>query len=118
MEGTTGGGARFFHGICRKKVEDLSDETSATKSLLDVIAFQIDVRVDFVRDAVVSLVAFESNIMSRRSDPKSFSIYREWRLPNTEMVARTDDIDGFGVSPAVVLRSEEHTSELQSPYVI
>src|SRR6266566_8231447 len=53
----------FLHRVVRKKMHYLSNEARAGKSFLNVIAFGVDVRIDFVRDAVVALIAFESDIV-------------------------------------------------------
>ena len=88
-------------------MDDLGDESGAGKSFFDVIALQVDVRINFVRDAVVTLIALETNIVSRRADPQRFAVHGERRFPEAKVIARSDDADGFGVRPAVILRPAE-----------
>src|SRR5262249_61463496 len=107
MERAACGGFCFFHWIVGKKVCDLSDETRARKSFFNVVTLEVDVRVNFVSDAVVALVALETDVVGRGADPDGFTIHREWRLPHAKMIARGDDGDGFGVGPAVILWSAE-----------
>ena len=82
MERASGRGTCFSHGIPGKKVEDLSDQTGTAKRFFNVITLKVDVRINFVSDAVVSFIAFESDIVSRRANPKRFAIYCEARFPD------------------------------------
>src|SRR5467141_4507916 len=105
MERAAGGGLGFFHGFVREEVGDFCDEASACERFFDVLALEVDIRIDLVSDAVVALVAFESNVVSSGADPKRFAVNLEGRFPNAEMVARSDHADGLSVGPAVILRA-------------
>ena len=94
-------------GIVRKKMEYLRNEAGTAKSFFHIVTFQIDVRIDFVGEAVIPFVAFESDIVSRRADPQRFAVHGEWRLPNAQMITGPDDVYGFGVCPAIILRTAE-----------
>src|SRR6266481_4742022 len=107
MEGTAGRGPCFLHGIPRKKMEDLRDQAGAAESFLHVVTLQINVRIDFVSEAVVTFVAFEPNIVSRSADPQRFAVACESRFPNTQMIAGPDHIDRLGMRPAIILRTAE-----------
>src|SRR5437016_5808458 len=100
-----GGGLGFFHGIVGKEVGDLGDEARRSKSFFDVIALEIDIGIDLVGNAVVALIAFESDVVGGGADPQGFAIDLEVRFPDAQMVARSDDTDGFSVCPAVILRA-------------
>ena len=66
------------------------DEAGAAKSLLNVIALGVDVRIDFVRHAVVAPIAFESDVVRRSADPSGLPIHLKWRFPDTKVIARCD----------------------------
>src|SRR5258706_1859137 len=107
MESAAGGGLGFFHGFFGEEMRDFCDEAGGRESFLDVVTLEVDVGIDFVGDAVVALVALESDIVSSGTDPKGFAVDLEGRFPNAQMVARSYDTDGFSVGPAVILRTAE-----------
>ena len=107
MEGAAGGGFGFLHGIFGEEVSDFGDEAGGGKSLLDVIAFEVNIGIDFVREAVVALIALEADIVSGGADPNHLPVQREGRLPDAQVIAGFDDLDGFGVGPAIILRAAE-----------
>src|SRR5579863_6520051 len=107
MEGAAGGSFCFLHRIVRKKVREFGDQAGAGKSFFDVVAFEVDVGIDFVSEAVVALVAFESDIVSGGANPESFAVDGERRLPDAQMIASFYDVDGLSVSPAVILWTAE-----------
>src|SRR5260370_27892625 len=88
-------------------MRDFCYQAGGRESFLDVVTLEVDVGIDLVSDPVVALVAFESDIVSSGADPKRFAADLEGCFPNAQMVARSDDTDGFSVGPAVVLRSAE-----------
>src|SRR5258706_12895229 len=104
---TAGRGFGFLHRVVRKKMHHLSNEARAGKSFPNVIAFGVDVRIDFVRNAVVALIAFESDVVRRSADPDGAAVYRKRSLPYAEMVARRDGGKRLRVRPAVILGSPE-----------
>src|SRR5713101_8021509 len=73
MEGAAGGGLGFFHGFLGEEMRDFRDEAGGRESFLDVVTLKVDVGIDLVSDAVVALVAFESDIVSSGTDPKRFA---------------------------------------------
>jgi len=105
MKGAAGGGLGFFHGFFGEEMRDFCDEAGGRESFLDVVALEVDVGINLVSDAVVALVAFESDVVSSGADPKRFAVNLEGRFPNAEMVARSDHADGLSVGPAVILRA-------------
>ena len=98
-------GLGFLERVVRQKMGDRGDEAGGAQRFLDIVAFEVDVRIDFVGDAVVALVALESDIVRRGAHPKGPAAHQEWRFPNAQMIARTDDGDGFGMGPAIILRT-------------
>src|SRR5207244_6251273 len=80
-----------------------SDEARGGESLFNVVALEIDIGIDLVGDAIVALVAFESNVMRGGADPQCLPFHLERCFPDAQMVARSDDAEGFGVRPAVIL---------------
>ncbi len=58
-------------------------------------------------DAVVALVAFEPDVVGGGADPGHLAVDFERCFPDAQVIARCDDLDGFGVSPAVILRTAE-----------
>src|SRR5437762_5091364 len=107
MKRAAGRGPGFFHRIVWKKMHRLFDEAGAAKSFLNVIAFGVDVRIDFVRDAVVAPIAFESDVVRRSADPNGLSVHLKWRFPDTQVIARCDHGNRLRVRPAVILRPAE-----------
>jgi len=55
---------------------------------------EIDIGIDLVGDAVVALIAFESDIVRGGADPQGFAVDLERRFPDTQVIARPDDTDG------------------------
>src|SRR5207245_10000591 len=107
MESAGGGGLGFFHGFVGEKMRDFCDEAGGRECFLNIVAFEVNVGIDLVSDAVVALVPFESDVVSSGTDPKRFAANLEGRFPDAQMVARSDDADGLSVGPAVILRAAE-----------
>src|SRR6266853_949054 len=105
MKSTACCSLRFLHGLVRQEVGDLCNEARGSESIPNVVALEVDIGIDLVCGAVVALVAFESNIMRGGAHPQRFSFHLERRLPNAQMVPRSDDTDGLGVRPTVILRA-------------
>src|SRR3989442_4999349 len=103
MESAAGGGLGFFHGFVREKMRDFCDEAGGRECFLNIVAFEVNVGMNLVSDAVVALVPFESDVVSSGTDPKRFAANLEGRFPDAQMVARSDDADGLSVGPAVIL---------------
>jgi len=78
-------------------VRDFGDESGGRERFFDVFALEVDVGIDLVGDAVVALVAFESDVVRGGADPERFTFDLERGLPDAQMVARSDDADGLGV---------------------
>src|SRR5581483_3563946 len=87
VEGAAGGGARFAHGVFGKKESVLGDEAGSDEGFLNVVAFEVDIGIDFVGDAVVALVALEANVMGGGADPEGLAIDGERRLPDAQVIA-------------------------------
>lgn len=107
VEAAASGGLGFFHGVVRREVGDFGDKASGAKGLLNVIALEINVGINLVGDAVVALVAFEADVMRGGADPERLGVDRKGRFPDAQVIARSDDGDGLGMSPAVVLLAAE-----------
>ena len=105
MECAAGSSLCLLHGAVRKEVSDLCDQASGSESLFNVIPLEVDVGIDLVGDAAVALVTFETDVVGGSADPQRFSIDLERRFPDTQVITRPDDTDGFGMGPAVILRS-------------
>src|SRR5258708_35121850 len=86
MEGATGGGLGFFHGISGEKVSEFGDEARGGESFFDVVALEIDIGIDFVGDAVVALIAFESDIVSGGADPQRCTLDLERSFPYAPVI--------------------------------
>src|SRR5258708_26466965 len=97
MESAAGGGLGFFHGFFGEEVRDFRDQAGGRESLLDVVALEVDVGINLVSDAIVTLVALESNIVSSGTDPKRFAVYVEGRFSDAEMVGRSSAAGGLSV---------------------
>src|SRR5208282_6118790 len=97
MEAAAGGGFGLLHGIFWEDVRDFRDQACGSEGFFDVVAFEIDIGIDFVCKAVVALIFFEADVVSGGADPKSSAIEVKWGFPNAQMVSRRDDGDGFGV---------------------
>src|SRR5262249_56901300 len=85
----------FLHRVVREKPHDLRDKARTGKSFFHVVAFRIDVRIDLVRDAVITLVAFETNVMRRRPNPNRSAANLKWRFPYTQVIARRHNGNWF-----------------------
>src|SRR3979409_743742 len=107
MKGSAGGGLGFLQRIFGKEVGNFGDEARRRERFFDILAFEVDVGIDLVGDAVVALVEFETDVVGCSADPKRFALDLDGSSPNAQMVARSDDADGLGVGPAVVLRPAE-----------
>src|SRR5260370_38440069 len=107
VKGAAGGGLGFFHGFFGEEMRDFCDDAGGRESFLDAVALEVDVGINLVSDAVVALVALESDVVSSGTDPKCFAVDQEGRFPDAQMVARSDDADGLSVGPAVILRAAE-----------
>ena len=73
----------MFQRIFGKEVKQFGNEAGADESSFEVIAFEVDIGIDFVSDAIASLVAFEADIVSGGADPERFAIHGERRFPDT-----------------------------------
>src|SRR5260370_5369656 len=103
MEGSAGGGLGFFHGIVGEKVSEFGDEARGGESLSAVVGLEVDIGIDLVGDAVVTLIAFESDIVSGGADRQRCTFDLERRFPYAQVIARSDDAEWFSVGPAVIL---------------
>src|SRR5258707_5617497 len=119
MERAAGGGSCFLERVGGQDMGDLGDQAGGGEGFLDVVALEVDIGIDLVSHTIVALVALEADVVGSGADPKSLHIDLKRRFPDAQVIARSHDLDGFGMRPAVILRtaeerSEEHTSELQS----
>src|SRR5260370_12246827 len=87
MEGAAGGGLGFFHGIVGEKVSEFGDEARGGESFFDVVALEVDIGIDLVGDAVVTLIAFESDIVSGGAAPHRFPLYLALSFPFPTVIA-------------------------------
>ena len=75
MKRAAGGGFGFLHGIVRARKWEISATSPVLARVFShVVALEIDVRIDFVSDAVVALIAFEADVVSRRAYPQHFAV--------------------------------------------
>src|SRR5580704_4149247 len=107
MERAAGGGLCFLHWILRQEVRHLSVESGTGQSFLDVVAFEIDIGIDFVRQSVVTLILFEANVVRGGANPNHAAFYGERSFPDAQVIAGSHHGDGFGMSPAVILLTTE-----------
>src|SRR6266850_2609807 len=105
VKGAAGGGLGFLERIVGEEVRDLGYKAGRRERFFDVVALEIDVRIDLVGDAVIALVAFESDVVRGGANPERFALDLEWSFPNAQMVARPDDANGLSVRPTVILRA-------------
>src|SRR5579863_5697101 len=105
VERTTSSGRSFFHWVFGKEVRNFHDSPGAGESFFDVVALQVNIRIDFVGYAVVTVIALEADIVSGGADPDHLAVDGEGRPPDAQMIARFHDADGFGMCPAIILRS-------------
>ena len=69
MEAAARGCPGLLHGVGRQNVSDLGDQAGGGEGFFHVVAFQVDIGVDFVCEAVVPLVSFKPDIVSGCADP-------------------------------------------------
>src|ERR1700687_4140949 len=105
MEAAAGVSLGFLHSIVGEEVGDFRDEARGNEGLFDIVALKINIGIDLVGDAVVALIAFESDVVGCGAEPQRLALNLERGFPDAQMVARTDDTDGFGMGPAVILRT-------------
>ena len=91
MEAAAGGGLGFLHRILREDVSDFRDKAGGSERFFDVVALEVDVGIDFVREAVVALIFFEADVVSGGADPERSAVDFERRLPDAQVIARGDD---------------------------
>src|SRR5205809_7629567 len=99
MKSAASCGLGFFHWIVRQEVGNSGNETRGSQSILNVVALEINIGIDFVGDAVVALVTFESGVVSSGADPSRSTFHPERRLPHGPMIPRSDDPQRLGVLP-------------------
>jgi hypothetical protein len=104
---TSGGGFSFFHGVNGQEMGDFRNEAGCGERFLDVVALEVDVGIDLVGDIVVALVSFEADVVGGGADPQSLTLDPPACFPDTEVIAGSDDGDGFSASPTVVLGAAE-----------
>jgi len=107
MEAAAGGGFAFLHGVCGEHVSNFVDEPRGSKRLFDIVALKVDIGIDFVSDSIIALVSFEADVVSGGADPHRLAVNFEGRFPNTQVIARGDNRNRFGVGPAVILLAAE-----------
>lgn len=113
LEGSAGCSARFSDRIRRSDIGRFRNQAGCTEGSGEVVALFVDFGIDFVSDAVVALIAFETDVVRTSSDPDWLAVNFERRFPDSKMMARGDDLNGFGTGVAVVLRAvKQEDSEL------
>ena len=91
VEAAAGGGLGFLHWICGQDVSDFRDQSRGSESFFDVVALEVDVGIDLVREAVVALILFEADIVGGGADPERSAVDLEGRLPYAQVIAGSDD---------------------------
>ena len=108
MELATGGRLGREERAWRGDMGALHHEARARESVVDIFALAVNGRIDLVSEAVVALVALETDVMSGGDAPDGTAIRFVRRFPGTQMIARFDDFDGLGVGKAVILRAKRY----------
>src|SRR5258705_3873755 len=104
-ERPAGGGPCFFKRIGGKGISDLGNQTGRSEGLFNIFALQINIRINLVGYAVITLVAVEADVVGCRADPKSLSINLERRFPNSEVIAGGHHSNRLSMRPTVILRA-------------
>jgi len=107
MEVAASGGFGLQHRIRGQDVSDFGDEACGGECFFDVVAFEVDVGIDFVGEVVVALIFFEADVVGGGADPERVAVDFERSFPDAQVIARGDDSDGFGMRPAVILLAAE-----------
>src|SRR5260370_12162095 len=84
-------------------MSDFGNQTRGDESLFHIIPLEINIRINLVRDSIAAIISLETYVVRRRSNPQGLSLHIEWRFPNAQVIARGNDLEGFGVRPAKVL---------------
>jgi len=105
MKAAAGGRRGFLQGMVGEQVSDFANQTRRGKRLLQVVALKVNIGIDLVGNSIVALVPFESDVMSRSAYPERFSMNLIRSFPDAQVVAGLYHANGFGVRPAVVLRT-------------
>ena len=66
-------------------MRDLGDQAGVGKGLLDIVALEVDIGINFVGDSVVALVALEADVVSCGAHPKRLTINLKWRFPDATL---------------------------------
>src|SRR5712664_2767975 len=104
MERAARGGSCFLERPGGQGISDFGDEARRDEGFLDKSALEVDIRINFVGDAVVAFIALEAYVVSSRADPERLSVDLERRFPDAQVIAGGHNLDGLGVRPAVILR--------------
>ena len=75
VKAAAGGRARLGEGSAGSRVGSRGHQAGTGESRIHVLALAIDRRVDLMRDAVVSLVALETNVVRGGDAPKWTTFY-------------------------------------------
>ena len=61
-------------GVRRSHVGRLRHKAGLGEAVADIVAFSVGVRIDFVGDTVVALIAVEADVVSAGSDPGCLAV--------------------------------------------
>ncbi len=107
MEAAAGGGVGFGERVGGRDVGSLHDEAGARQSVVDVLAFAVNRRIDLVGHAVVAFVALEADVMRGRDAPQRAAIHQVRRFPRAQVIARHRHAHRLGVRESIILRPVE-----------
>src|SRR5215471_1295341 len=107
MKRRAGGGARLLGRLRRSDIRKLGDAAGLLQAAPYELALVVDVGIDLVRDAVITGIPIESDIVRSGAHPKILAIHLEWRLPQAQMMALRHHLDGRGVRQPVILHPAE-----------
>src|SRR5258708_25507351 len=107
MERAAGGGSCLLERVGGEDMGALGDQARGGEGFLDVLALEVDIGINLVSYTIVALVALEADVVGSGADPKSLHIDLKRRFPDAQVIARRHDLDGFGMRPAIILRTAE-----------
>src|ERR1017187_4114204 len=95
----------LLHLLSAFHIARRQDQSFLLKRGGDEVALTVHCGIDLVGDGVfLALVFLDADVVRARARPKSLAFGNlEGRLPDAEVVALSDDLDGLGARIAVVL---------------
>lgn len=69
MKAATGRGLCFLDWICGSEVRDLGDEPGRRERFFDEVAFQVDIGIYFMCEAIVAVVFLKADVVRCSANP-------------------------------------------------